>query len=485
MKFDYIKIREGMYERYIEFDKNNNLIFSEENSQGKTTLLRLLVYSLGYRIPDTKSIKFANCLVESRVHIGEKCFILIRQGEFFQLINQQGEKTEFVLQDEQDELHKIMFGVDNEDILHNLLGCFYVDQEKGWTLLNRGVVIGSNRFNVEELLRGLASRDCKELQKEIRKIENELQKYKKILDIAEYRQQLFAEQGTLVYDDYDETIKKELDNLYLQKEIYEKELKNIKASYDQNRSFKNYIEKMKLSVVNSDGLEIPVNSKTIKNFAEINELLKARQRIVASEIAAINRRIAQLDVITEDNQLTLFATNDILQEFDKKIAAFEVDYKTIKDLIEALEKKRTSLKKQLSISTKQNNPYLESMYKSIEGYAKELSLEKHINLRTDFIFTHNLKELSGAILHKIVFAFKLGYILEVEKQLGFKLPIILDSPSGKEVDPKNIEKMFDILRRDFQDNQIIVASIHDYSSFQNKKAHIIKERLIDTLVENS
>lgn len=85
----------------------------------------------------------------------------------------------------------------------------------------------------------------------------------------------------------------------------------------------------------------------------------------------------------------------------------------------------------------------------------------------------------------IAFAFKLGYILEVEKQLGFKLPIILDSPSGKEVDPKNIEKMFDILHRDFQDNQIIVASIHDYQSFKNKKIHIIKERLIDTLSESN
>jgi len=485
MKFDYIKLREGMYERHIEFDEKNNLIFSKENSQGKTTLLRLMVYSLGYRVPDTKSIKFANCLVESRLRIGEKHFLLIRQGEFIQVVNQQGEKSEFVLQDEEDELHKMLFGIDNLDILHNLLGCFYVDQEKGWTLLNRGVVIGSNRFNVEELLRGLANRDCKELQKEKRKIENELQKYKKILDIAEYRQQLFAEQGTLVYENYDETVRRELDNLYLQKEIYEKELRNIKSSYDQNRKFKNYIEKMKLTVVNSDGSETPVNSKTIKNFADLNELLKARQRIVTAEIAAIKRKIAQLDVITEDNQLKFFATNDILQEFDKKIAAFEVDYKTIKDIIEALEKKKNFLKKQLANYTKQNNQYLESMYNSIEKYAKELSLEKHINLRTDYIFTHNLKELSGAILHKIVFSFKLGYITEVEKQLGFRLPIILDSPSGKEVDPQNIEKMFEILQRDFKGNQIIVASIHDYESFKDKKVHTIQERLIDKLVEGN
>jgi len=485
MKFEYIKIKEGMYERYIEFDNHNNLIFSEENSQGKTTLLRLMVYSLGYKIPDTKSIKFANCLVESKINIAGKNFVLIRQGDYLQVIDQNNEKKEFVLQAEQDSVHKMLFGTDNIDILHNLLGCFYVDQEKGWTLLNRGVVIGSNRFNVEELLRGLANRDCKDIQKEIRQIENELNKYNKVLDISEYRQQLFEEQGTLVYDDYDDSIKKELDNLYIQKEIYEKELKNIKSSYDQNRSFKNYIEKMKLRVVNSDGTETPVNAKTIKNFAEINDLLRARQKIVASEIAAIDRKIAKLDVVIEENQLSLDITDYILKQFEKKIATFEIEQKAIKNIIGGLEKKRNYLKKQLTISTKYNNLYLESMYKSIEKYAKELSLEEYINLRTDFIFTHSLKELSGAILHKIVFAFKLGYILEVEKQLGFKLPIILDSPSGKEVDPKNIEKMFDILERDFKDNQIIVASIHDYKSFKNRKVHIIKDRLIDELTNNN
>lgn len=485
MKFDYIKIKEGIYERCIEFNDQNNLVFSQENSQGKTTLLRLLIYSLGYKIPDTKSIKFADCYVECKLTINNKQYTLFRQGDFLEVVAQDNERKRFILQDEQDELHKLLFGVDNLDILHNLLGCFYVDQEKGWTLLNRGVVIGSNRFNVEELLRGLADRDCNELQKEIRKIESELQKYNKILEIAEYRQQLLEDQGTLVYDSYDETIQRELDNLYIQKGICERELKNIKTSYSQNQSFKKYIEKMRLSVMNEDGVEIPVNSKTIKHFSEITELLKARQRVVAAEISEINRRIASLDIITQNNQIKIMATDDILKEFDRKISTFDIDYRTIKELVSVLEKKRSNLKKQLSDSAKINNEYLTSMYKTIEAYAKELSLQKHINLRKDFIFTHNLKELSGAILHKIVFAFKLGYIMEVEKQLNFKLPIILDSPSGKEVDPKNIEKMFEILKRDFADHQIIVASIHDYNSFDDKKVHLIEGRLIDRLIENN
>ena len=479
MKFDYIKIVESMYQRKIEFDDKNNLIFSEENSQGKTTLLRLMMYSLGYRIPNTKSIKFDNCYVEAKIIVKDNTYVISRQGCYIEITDKNGSKKEFILPDEQDELQKILFDVDNMDVLHNLLGCFYVDQEKGWTLLNRGIVIGSNRFNIEELLRGFVNRDCQELNKEIKNIEHELLKYKKMLDIAEYRQQMFEEQGSIVYENYDENTEKEIDNLRIQKGILEKELKNIKKSYEENQNFRKYIEKMRLSVINEDGIEVPVNAKTIKNYGDINELLKARQRIVKAEISSIERKIQSLDRVIEENQMSFVTTNSILKEFDKKISAFDIDYKTVKKIISTLEKRKRALTTERTIMTKQNNEHLISMYKNIEGYAKELNLEKYINLRTDFVFTHNLKELSGAILHKIVFAFKLGFIIEAQKYLGYKLPIILDSPSGKEVDPDNVEMMFEILNRDFRENQIIVASIHKYSNWTKPKIHIIKERLID------
>ena len=47
--------------------------------------------------------------------------------------------------------------------------------------------------------------------------------------------------------------------------------------------------------------------------------------------------------------------------------------------------------------------------------------------------------------------------------LGIKLPIMLDSPSGKEVDHENVQLMMDILQRDFSENQIIIASIFEYN----------------------
>lgn len=69
-----IHIKEGLFSRFIEFSDSANLIHSKQNSKGKTTLLRFLLYSLGYNIPNTRKIKFERCEVEivvSTESIGE------------------------------------------------------------------------------------------------------------------------------------------------------------------------------------------------------------------------------------------------------------------------------------------------------------------------------------------------------------------------------------------------------------------------------
>ena len=58
MKFISIYIKEGIYQKKIDFKDGVNLIFSKKNSRGKTTLLRILLYGLGYSIPNTKKMKF-------------------------------------------------------------------------------------------------------------------------------------------------------------------------------------------------------------------------------------------------------------------------------------------------------------------------------------------------------------------------------------------------------------------------------------------
>ena len=111
-------------------------------------------------------------------------------------------------------------------------------------------------------------------------------------------------------------------------------------------------------------------------------------------------------------------------------------------------------------------------------FATALDVGNSETIASSYLFTSNLKEFSGAVLHKTVFAFRLAYIIEIQKKLGIKLPIILDSPSGKEVDPDNIQLMMDILKTEFADNQIIIASIFKYD-FDTVNIIEIKNRLIE------
>lgn len=121
---------------------------------------------------------------------------------------------------------------------------------------------------------------------------------------------------------------------------------------------------------------------------------------------------------------------------------------------------------------------MDSLYKNVLKYAIELGIGNDESLASSYLFTSNLKELSGALLHKTVFAFRLAYIIEIEKVLNIKLPIILDSPSGKEVDKANIQLMVSILKRDFFDHQIIIASIFEYDVDAINTIEI-KNRLIE------
>ena len=205
MIFKSIRLKEGFFERAIIFSEGVNLIHSEKNSCGKTTLLRFMLYALGYNIPNTRKIKFDRCEVELVIEcetVGE--ILLLRHSDIAIEATVKDQKRTFVLPEQQNDLHTIIFGTENVDILGNLLGAFYVDQEKGWTLLNRGVVIGSIHFKIEELIRGLSDCDCSELIRKEAQLSREMTKYKQMFSVAQYRETLDQEAGELVTDSYEE-----------------------------------------------------------------------------------------------------------------------------------------------------------------------------------------------------------------------------------------------------------------------------------------
>lgn len=180
----------------------------------------------------------------------------------------------------------------------------------------------------------------------------------------------------------------------------------------------------------------------------------------------------------EAEQLAFFQSESMIDIFDKRIASVPIDAGAIDKEIKHLEKALKSVRREISRRTKSDTGVVMSLYENMVKYATELGVGNSESIASSYLFTSNLKELSGAVLHKTVFAFRLAYIAEIEKHLEIKLPIILDSPSGKEVDQANIQLMMNILKRDFCDNQIIIASIYNYD-FESLNVIEIQNRLIE------
>lgn len=455
-----LTITEGKKTKTYKFSPHANLVHSDDNTVGKTTLLRLILYGLGYQIPNTKNMKFEKCITQVVLTSNGKTFHIKRENEYL-LVDNETSTEYYILPTELNQFHAVVFGTDNNDVLNNLLGAFYMDQEKGWTLLNRGKVIGSISFSIEKLILGLSERDYQKLQSELQLLEREVKKYQQMRDIAQYQREIYEEKGDIVHDTYDETLQRDLSVYMFDVEALRKELKQITDTIADNTSIRKFIEKMSLWVKAPDGTKIPVNEDTIIGLDDNNDFLISRKHLLTSQIAKLEQKIENLRsmIYYQSQQPT---TETLIESFDKNLSQIAIDEKAVTSILNELIERQTEVRRQLTELAKNNNDILEQMYSDILSYGVELGLTQYMSSGIGFVFTRNLKELTGATLMKMVFAFKMSYIRAVDRVLNIKLPLILDSPSGKELDQYNIQKLMDIINRDFSENQVIIASIYHY-----------------------
>lgn len=320
------------------------------------------------------------------------------------------------------------------------------------------MAIGSIHFNIEELIRGLSGRDCTSLIQQEAKLLRELGKYKQMFSVAQYQEIIEVEEGSLAVEHYDEKIDSELEQLRIRQYALKKDLRRLDKAIRDNKHFSRFIAEMKLLIKDWAGTKIPVTAENIVGFDDSIEYLIAKQKLISAELASvqssINARETQRQA--EYEQLSFWESETMTQAFDRRIASLKINAVAVKKEIKRLKKELRNVRQAITDSTKTNNDVVNSLYQNVLKYAVEFGIGSDTTIAASYLFTSNLKELSGAVLHKTVFAFRLAYIIEIERAIGVKLPIILDSPSGKEVDQENIKLMMNILKRDFSDYQIII-----------------------------
>ena len=483
MKIKSIYISQGMFCTERFFESGFNLIYSEKNSTGKTTLMRCLLYGLGYAIPGTKKFKIEACSVKVVLEKDDGTLLTLNRNtvDSIELIEEEMQFS-YALPVQSTELHEKIFGTDNEDILNNLLGAIYIDQEKGWTLLNRGKVIAGVHFNIYELIRGLSGRSCSDIIMRKKKVEENLKKYKQILNIAEYRESITPISESLTRDSYNRERLLKLDQLKVERDAIKKEIKRLDDNIKNNKKAIEFIDDMKLVIRLNNGEEICVTRDMVVGASDSIDLLQAKKKMIIPRLERILKEIEdlELEIKEEEQQLSLFPMESLADVFDRKMAGIDISPVDVKNVIDDLDKEKKALENQISQFTNDSNDVTQSMIKTVQKYMEEFGDSEAEKMTWKYLFTKNLKELSGAVLHKTVFSFRLAYIIEIEKTLGIKLPILLDSPKGKEVDDANIAKMMQILQRDFPDNQIIIASIYHY--VPNEHVITLERQLLDQTI---
>lgn len=461
MLIESLKVFTEENEIFYKFGRNT-MIYSIHNSKGKTTLIRFILYALGYQIPATEGIgNFDNMKFEILIKNNEQNFSINREKDIVKVkINK--ESLEFKIPEQENELHCLIFGIENDTILNNLLAVYYIDQEKGWTLLNRGKIIGNIRFNIEEFIAGISNINIQNLISEKKVLNREIKKYRYIKNTIDINNE-FNEDDDDTIEEYEQVSMNELIQLQKEKQLELKKIKNeikrLEKSILKNSEFGKMIENYGL-IIEYQGQEIQLTRNNLFDFDRNQNLMKIKIQDLKLQLNKINK---EQDKIIEqiNNKNTLFQTEDLLETMQRNIERLGIDISKIDKIIRQLNNKRNTINNDIKNKLVFKNDQLKEYYDIIYRYSKELGIEGYISDNSPkYVLMNKLKGLSGRVLAQMSFVFKLSYIKAIEKAFNVCLPIIMDSPRTNELSEESTNQMMEILKRDFSNHQIITASIY-------------------------
>ncbi|MBD5526172.1 MAG: hypothetical protein HDR04_17490 [Lachnospiraceae bacterium] len=458
------------------FIEDRHIFYSEKNSKGKTTLVRFLIFSLGFSIPSTKKVDMKKYVTYLTLESDDnRELYLIRKNDEFKISYEDGVSLNYDLGTKMEQYNALsmVFQCNNLNLLENILPIFYIDQDKGWRLVNRGAVIGDNSFNIENFILALDDNVEEDIAAEIKVLKNEVERYEAIQCLMAY--EIDVNENKDIYNQSDI-----VEELLAQKgakrfEIIniENEISELQSIFEDNNKLLEFVEKYNILICYEDK-EFVLARKHIKDFTINQNILRARvnsleieKKIRVRELAEINRKISEANVLVKPEQIEDMVAHEIHN--------LPITGEKLEDYIEQKKKQLKEIKKlRKEIVRDSNSEIADDIAKNIRIIAEKMEVYDIVSVEKDYIFTRNIKALSGAILHKVSLTYKIAYLKAIDKYIGIKLPIIIDSPCSGEVTYDNANAMIKIVMEELPCHQIIVASVHDFSKLEFARTKLVE-----------
>ena len=270
------------YKGKIIFDRKS-IISSKYNKKGKSTLLRVILYALGFEVVRTNGI--ANLDLKTNIKILtddlEEIQIFRNNEKVILEESSSDRKRELHLPEDQEVLQSTFFDFNNGKLLENFLGTFYFEQGRGYSLINNGVVTPKNRFNLKELVTQLVP-EVEEKLKEIEKKEITIRRNKAAINAI--NAVLKDNDNFIEEDNQDEITIQNINSLKFKLKQLKRKKRTILESIEDNNKLLEYIGKLKLRLRLSDKSVVVVTSDKIEGMENISNYLISEKTVVNNQI---------------------------------------------------------------------------------------------------------------------------------------------------------------------------------------------------------
>ncbi|WP_341778635.1 hypothetical protein [Levilactobacillus sp. HBUAS70063] len=481
------------------FSNTTTLMSSNgKNTKGKTSLIRFLIWGLGFNVSLTNHFKSAYS--ETLITLKESSFNSInRRGDSIVLSPDSSgidapQKLEFMLPNDENEVLKLLFPNVPKGILPQLIGFMYFDQDSGYKAWNRNIVtqrLGNDRsykISIETLLAELGNIDYEDYfrkQKYLNKVRNETIGFSNLLTSI---QSLTPNEHSELKTVQDDIL--ELNDKISQLELrlrHVKEKRNIYSSSlrDQD-NFERLLKKLSIKVrVGNANVDVTpdniLQDKHLKTrLTEFEKYYHSVEADLAHKLDSLrDRREVLISTPTdEDEPEKLFSTQNNFKHLTDLLGSSGIvlsDAKAATIDIDTAAKKRKS---DFNDDIKKTSAY-SAIWNEIVLLANKVNLSASINLRKNQLLINKISE-SGAKRSLTVIAYRLGVLKYLQDSYDIKVPLIFDSPASSEMDTDNLQMLLAMITSSFSEFQIIVATNQE-SNIKFKKLINLNNGVVGTL----
>lgn len=438
------------YKGKIIFDRKS-IISSKYNKKGKSTLLRVILYALGFEVVRTNGI--ANLDLKTNIKILtddlEEIQIFRNNEKVILEESSSDRKRELHLPEDQEVLQSTFFDFNNGKLLENFLGTFYFEQGRGYSLINNGVVTPKNRFNLKELVTQLVP-EVEEKLKEIEKKEITIRRNKAAINAI--NAVLKDNDNFIEEDNQDEITIQNINSLKFKLKQLKRKKRTILESIEDNNKLLEYIGKLKLRLRLSDKSVVVVTSDKIEGMENISNYLISEKTVVNNQI----KETKQLIYKNEEAIKKKYTNRDIAKFSIPQAFNFEKNKAILKYLNKQDEE--LALQKKELLRKNSYQELQDRIYKLYTEYASELNISNW--LKNGIFSSKNISGLTGTEQEFTAISIRLAALKLIEEFTKVNLPIILDSPF-QELDTKNKKLLVDFLENEFSEkHQFIITSVN-------------------------